>query len=250
MDIVFFSGSISIKNLPDRIKESLNQIKENGQFKIIVGDASGFDILLQEYCKLINFLDVTVYTIYEKPRNIVEGLRWVTVDSPESLKSERKKQTFKDRKMSEDSDISYVIWDEKSKGSYNNILRAIESNKKVRVFSVKKNSALTSISKELVTKIYQDSNGLTTSDVLDQLFNNGIKEFANAKELNQYLLDNNFVSQDIISGKKVYKTSSDLYSTDIVHRGKHSGVKFKYHVVTTLISKFKVSKSNYGSMRG
>lgn len=250
METVFFSGSISINNLPDRIKESINKIKAKAEFKIIVGDASGFDILLQEYCKSIDFSDITVYTIYEKPRNSVNGFNWTTVNVPQEIKGERKRQTYKDAAMTNDSDISFVVWDEKSKGSYSNVIRAIENDKKVRIFSTKSNQPIQDVTKELVTKIYQDTNGLTTSDILDQLFNNGIKEFSTAKQLNQYLVDNKYVNQEIINGKKAYKTISELYSTDEIHRGKHSGVKFKSLLVTTLINKFKISKSNYNSMRG
>ena len=52
------------------------------------------------------------------------------------LKNEREKQTYKDEAMSTDSDFSFVIWDGKSKGSFANILRAINSNKFAKVYYI------------------------------------------------------------------------------------------------------------------
>ena len=51
-------------------------------------------------------------------------------------------QTYKDEAMSNDSDFSFVIWDGKSKGSFANILRAIDSNKFAKVYYINNYSIL------------------------------------------------------------------------------------------------------------
>ena len=42
--------------------------------------------------------------------------------------------------MTFESNYSFVIWDGKSKGSFNNILRAFENNKKLKIYYEKERS--------------------------------------------------------------------------------------------------------------
>ncbi|ABX47944.1 MULTISPECIES: hypothetical protein [Shewanella] len=252
MDSVFFSGSISIKTLPEKIINSINQLSINGDFRVLVGDAAGFDTLLQEYCNRIGFKNVTVYSISKKPRNFIEIFNLEFVPVPDEIKGERKRQTFKDRKMTLDSDISFVVWDEKSTGSYNNIIRAINNEKKIRVFSTKVQAPINDVSEENITRIYQNTNGLTTSDLLNILYKNGIKEFETAKQLNEYLLKNNCVTKNSEGKISTYKTCNENFSFDEYYRGKVSGVKYKFELAKHLINEFKLndSKKNYKNIRG
>lgn len=252
MGSVFFSGSISIKHLPERIIESLNQINDVNEYEILVGDAAGFDSLLQEYCEKIHFTNVTVYTVNETPRNYINGFKIKRALAPEGVKSERKRQTFKDTQMTVDSDISFVVWDEKSTGSYNNIIRALKNNKKVRVFSTLTDQPINDVTTGNITRIYHNSNGLTTTDLLEILYINGVKEFDNAKQLNSFLVEKNYVIRVTENNKSLYKTTNESFSFDVFHRGKPSGVRFKYALAELLTQKFKPkSKSiGYGSLRG
>ncbi|WP_349918251.1 hypothetical protein [Aeromonas veronii] len=252
MSSVFFSGSISIKSLPERIQASVDQIKDIGQYNILVGDAAGFDILLQEYCRKINFTKVTVYSISEIPRNYIDGFKLINVPVPNDVKGERKRQTFKDERMTLDSDISFIVWDEKSTGSYNNIIRALRNEKKVRVFSTKLELPINEITEENITKIYHSSNGLTASDVLNMLYENGVKEFDDVKKLNAYLVSHRYISKSSEENKSTYKTLIDDVSFNVMHRGKHAGIRFRPDFVKTLITKLKAKNNNngYGGMRG
>ena len=65
---VFISGSISIKKLPKEVLKSIDKIISN-HFEILVGDANGVDKLVQEYCLKKQYFDVTVYSIFDFPRN-------------------------------------------------------------------------------------------------------------------------------------------------------------------------------------
>jgi len=247
MDSVFFSGSISIKTLPERIKQSLDAIKSEGKYRILVGDANGFDSLLQTYCAKIGLTDVTVYTISEVPRNHEAAFDVKHVKVPDGIRGGRQRQTFKDAKMTLDSNISYVVWDEKSKGSHSNIIRAFKSNKKVRVFSAKNDEPINNIDIDSINKIYFNSNGLAAKDLLEELFKKGVKEFDTVRQLNSYLLNNNYIEK-----LDVYRTLNTEYAIDDFYRGRHSGVKFKYELVQALVNKFqnKSKVGTYGGMRG
>ncbi|MCT8986554.1 hypothetical protein [Shewanella phaeophyticola] len=252
MGSVFFSGSISIKRLPERIIQSINQINEIKEFEILVGDAAGFDSLLQDYCEKIGFTSVTVYSVNDTPRNFVNSFNFKQITTPDGIKSERKRQTYKDEQMTADSNISFVVWDEQSKGSYNNILRALKCDKKVRVFSTRTEQPINDITIDSITRIYHNSNGLTATELLDILYTKGVKEFDSVKQLNSFLVEQKYVLKVIEGGKSTYKTANEIYSFDIVHRGKHSSAKFKYELAELLIHRFKSKdrSDGYGSIRG
>ena len=134
MKSVFISGSISIKKLPNIVCESFDKIIAQN-IHIYLGDADGVDILAQNYFASKNYTNITICTIKEYPRNIASNtfkIKQIKYDS--SIKSERERQTFKDEFMTGASDYSFVIWDGKSKGSFANIKRAIENNKKLKVY--------------------------------------------------------------------------------------------------------------------
>ncbi len=250
MEKVFFSGSIDIKILPNAIKKSIDEIKKIDNYQIIIGDALGVDILIQKYCKEINFSNVLVYSIYDEPRHIVDGFLSKKIDIPKKIKLERKKQTFKDEAMTNDSDISFVIWNEKSKGSFQNIIRAFDKNKKVRVFSSLTQRPILELTKEKIIEIYLDSNGMTVTELLEQLHTKAIYDFDKAKDLNAYLLKEKYIEKVHLDGKDFYKTLDESLCFDTFFKGKPSGVKFKYKMLEELIKKFKPPKNSYASMRG
>ena len=132
---VFISGSISIKRLPKEALKSIDKIISK-KFEILVGDARGVDSLVQEYCDSRGYHNVTVYSIYDIPRNkISDKFRFEKVEVSESVRKKREpeRQREKDKAMTRDCDYCLVIWNGKSKGSYSNILRAKELKKGLKV---------------------------------------------------------------------------------------------------------------------
>ena len=124
---VFINGSISIKELPQEVKNSIDKIIQQ-KFEILVGDASGIDTLVQEYCLLLNYYNVTVYSISVFPRyKASEHFRTKYIEVSNSIKKERERQQEKDKAMTTDSKFTFTIWDGKSKGSYDNILRGLNN---------------------------------------------------------------------------------------------------------------------------
>ncbi len=114
MNKVFISGSIAIKKIPTSIEKSINKIIETGM-EILVGDAEGIDTMVQNYCKRLNYYNVTVYSIYASPRYMVSDFRKKYIIPRSDSKKERELQQEKDAAMTTASDYSLVIWDGKSK---------------------------------------------------------------------------------------------------------------------------------------
>jgi hypothetical protein len=167
---------------------------------------------------------VTVYTISDIPRFIADrhfSYRTIAID--ETIKSKRKQQQEKDCAMSCDSDESIVIWDGKSKGSYANILRAIEQQKECSVFLSNENRFLDK--KEIFPAelecTYRKNTGYSAKEVLDCFPELGFKSSMS------------FYS--FLQKKKLIKKIGKVYSpeenyTDLFlidrYRGKPRGVRF------------------------
>ena len=127
---VFISGSISIKKLPIEVVSSVKKIIEQ-KIQILVGDADGIDTLIQDFCLAENYTNLTVYSISAIPRyQASDKFNFKHIFPDKKIKKERARQQEKDKAMTNDSEFSFVIWDCRSKGSYANLMRALEKNKK------------------------------------------------------------------------------------------------------------------------
>jgi len=173
MKKVFISGSINIKKLDELVINSLNKIMFQN-IQVLVGDANGVDKLIQQYFFSCNYFNVVVYTIFNNPRNLLSSHFQVKRIDVKNL-SGRKAQEKKDEAMTNDSDWSFVIWNGESKGSFNNILRALENNKKLKVYYTQEKRFLKKeeLTVESIRNIYDKHNGI------------GLKELA--KRTNQSL---------------------------------------------------------------
>jgi len=88
---VFISGSISIKTLPQEVKNSIRKIIDN-QMQILVGDANGIDSLVQDYCLSLNYFNVTVYSISSQPRyKASDKFALKTITVPSKIKNGRER---------------------------------------------------------------------------------------------------------------------------------------------------------------
>jgi hypothetical protein len=204
MKKVFISGSMSIKRLDELVLESLDKIIFNN-LQVLVGDADGVDKLVQEYFFHRNYFNVTVYTIFDNPRNLLSNYFKVKKIEIKNIKG-RKAQERKDEAMTMGSDYSFVIWDGKSKGSFNNILRAFENNKKLKIYYEKEKRFLKKeeLDAENIKRIYYKYNGLGLKE-LAKYSNQSlscIKEFV--KHYPQYRIINYY------KGKERVKYSVEL----------------------------------------
>lgn len=198
MNSVFISGSISIKTLPFEVIKSFDKIISQN-IHVYVGDADGIDTLTQKYFASKNYTNILVSTIYERPRNIASnifGIKQVSYDL--NIKSEREKQTSKDRYMTSNTDYSFVIWDGKSKGSYANIQRAFEQNKKLKIYYTNLNRCL--LKDELVPQnienIYKSNTGYTPSEIVAKIKASNIyTNISKVSELKEWLVSHKILKE-------------------------------------------------------
>lgn len=224
---VFISGSISIKKLPTEVIKSIDKIISQN-FEILVGDAKGVDSLVQNYCSKMNYFNVTVYTIGEAPRYLLnQKFKVKKIKIADNIKKEFQRQQEKDIAMTKDCDYCLIVWDEKSKGSYSNILRAIEYKKKFKVYLTKTKKFLesTKINKLEIEHIYRENSGFTASEIIERLKKDVSEDFKSTKFLYKFLLDKKM----IIKEGKIYLPEKNYSNLFIVNRykGKITGIKFR-----------------------
>jgi len=242
MSSVFISGSIAIKSLPVFIEGSLQKITEQN-IQIIVGDAEGIDSKIQEYCQTMKYFNVVVYSIYRTPRKRISNkfkTKYISIE--ENIKSERLRQQEKDKAMTMDSDYSFVIWDCKSKGSYSNIIRAIENNKKIKVFLEAKNTFMqnTDITKNNIEFLYRKTNGYKAGEIVDYLINEGECYFKNTQSFHKWLIENKVIKKE----EKIYMPVNKYEHLFMIekYRGRATGIKFRDKFIDWIKEKIKEVK--------
>jgi len=237
---VFISGSISIKKLPQEVKNSIDKITEQN-IEILVGDADGIDTLVQNYCLSLNYYNLTIYSISILPRyKANEKFNTKYIEVSNSIRRERERQQEKDKAMTMESEFTFTIWDSKSKGSYANILRAFDNHKKVKVYLSNKNSFLNKITKDEIEFIYRENNGYTASEVIQYLKNGAEEIFQKTQDLNKYLMQKLIIQKD----DKIYIPTTkyeNLFIIDKYH-GKTKGIKFKNEFISWIEKHIKEEK--------
>lgn len=231
MKRVFISGSISIETLPQTVIDSIDKIQQQ-EFEILVGDAKGIDLLVQQKLKNENFFNVLVCSIYEKPRNILSSkFKICQVEYDTAITSERKRQTFKDSYMTRQSDYSLVVWDGKSKGSFANIIRSLEQNQPVKIYLNSESRFLENdeITEQKIEQIYKSNNGYTSTEILKLLSSaNTVSSIHSVKEFKNFLLQSHFVKQ---IGEQLIPNENYLdYFVVENYRGK-TNIRFKSKII-------------------
>ncbi len=215
MKKIFISGSIELKILPKTIIEYLNKLIEK-EYQILIGDAYGVDSLVQEFLKKKKLPNVIVYSIYSTPR-VLKSTEFTTkkieIESSLQSKPEKEKQTIKDIKMTEDSDISLIIWNGKSNGSYNNILRAIDKNKEVQIFLDNAFFKKEEITKENIANIFNDRHEYSLTQYLnDILKNSNQNNIKTTKEMKRILKEKGILTSDNSYDNKYEKDITTTYN--------------------------------------
>lgn len=114
---VFISGSRHVKTLSPKSREMLSAFCDD-HVDILIGDCYGVDAEVQRFIQ--SYGNVTVYASEGMARNNIGD--WPVVAVPAAHASnEREFYRQKDIAMAADSDMGYVIWDGKSRGSRMNI---------------------------------------------------------------------------------------------------------------------------------
>ena len=129
---IFIAGPRAIKKLDENICMKLESICDKG-YSILVGDAEGIDSSIQKYLQQKLYKNVLVFASNGIARNNYGD--WKI----ENVKVEKNVKGFnfyakKDIEMAKRSDIGFMIWNGKSKGTFNNMINLLNLNKEVILY--------------------------------------------------------------------------------------------------------------------
>ncbi len=128
---VFVAGSRNISRLSLEVRAKLDEMMRRRSW-FLVGDANGADKAFQAYLAKAQYPQVTVYHV-GKCRNNLGGWPVKTVVSPAADRGFAY-YAAKDAAMAQDADCGFMLWDEKSKGTFNNIETLMRLSKKTLVY--------------------------------------------------------------------------------------------------------------------
>lgn len=114
------AGSIGIRSLPSEMETILDDLTGSNQ-EILIGDAPGFDELLQSALVFKKYRNVAVYhSLPDVRRNLGQ---WPAVFVDSGLKSRgHALHSAKDREMCRQADEGIMLWDKSSVGTIANVL--------------------------------------------------------------------------------------------------------------------------------
>lgn len=128
---VFVAGSRNISRLNPEVRAKLDEMMKRRSW-FLVGDANGADKAFQAYFAKAGYRHVTVYHV-GKCRNNLGAWSVKTIASPVSDRGFAY-YAAKDAAMAQDADCGFMLWDEKSKGTFNNIETLMRLGKRTLVY--------------------------------------------------------------------------------------------------------------------
>jgi len=132
MKRLFFGGSRKLGRLNQDILERADNIIARGYLVLLV-DANGADRAMQQYLAEKSYPHVLVFCAGTICRNNVG--RWETrIVTPERTHKDFEYYAARDKKMSQEADYGFMVWDGASKGTLNNVVNMVEENKCVLVY--------------------------------------------------------------------------------------------------------------------
>lgn len=129
---VFIGGSRRLGKVNAELARRLDNIMRK-EFRVIVGDANGFDRAAQAYLAEHRYAEVIVYCTEGKCRNNVGGWTQQNVEYHGSGRG-REFYTAKDDAMLRDADYGLFAWDGKSEGTLRNVRKMAEQAKPSAVY--------------------------------------------------------------------------------------------------------------------
>ncbi len=129
---IFIAGPREVENLDENIIEKLNYITKK-KYNILVGDAKGIDSNVQKFLAKEHYEKVCIYASNGLARNNYGDWKIENVE----VKSNIKNFDFyvaKDLEMVKKADYGFMIWNGKSKGTFDNIIHLLEQNKEVLLY--------------------------------------------------------------------------------------------------------------------
>ena len=132
MTRVFIGGSRGISSLNAHVRAKLDSIIDKN-YTILVGDANGADKSVQKYLLDRCYGNAIVFCMANGCRNNLG--QWETRRIQVSgNKSDFKFYSAKDMEMVKEADYGFMLWDAKSKGTLQNIINLLKSEKITLVY--------------------------------------------------------------------------------------------------------------------
>ena len=131
-EYLFVSGSMRVTHLPKKAKKIIDKAIVH-DVRIMVGDCTGVDTIIQKYLAYEKYDNVKVYHINKKPRN---NLGFGSIRVTKKYKKAANQFSNKDIYMGKKADSLLVIWDGKSRGSEANVKRAKKAKIPCKVVKV------------------------------------------------------------------------------------------------------------------
>ena len=132
MTSVFIGGSRRITRMNDELARRIDNIMQK-QFRVLIGDANGFDRLAQVYLAKHEYPSVVIYCTNGVCRNNVGNWPLHAVDC-QGRDRDLEFYTAKDDAMLQDAGYGLFGWDGKSKGTLRNIRKMAEQGKPSAVY--------------------------------------------------------------------------------------------------------------------
>lgn len=129
---VFIAGPRVLSSLDKEVQNRLLNIIDH-DLTVIVGDANGIDQAVQQFLHDRHYRNVIVYASRGKSRNNLGDWPVEDVAVPDKVKG-FDFYAAKDIKMTRDTDYGFMIWNGKSKGTFNNIVNLTKQHKKVLLY--------------------------------------------------------------------------------------------------------------------
>lgn len=133
MTKVFIGGSRRVSRLDSQVRERLDEIVRK-QLWVLIGDANGADRAVQHYLQSCGHSQVEVFCTEGRCRNNLGNWKLRAVHPPHGGKRDFEYYAAKDRQMTEECSIGFMLWDGKSRGTLSNVLRLIGQGKTVVLY--------------------------------------------------------------------------------------------------------------------
>ena len=130
-----------MERLNSAVRTRADNIIANG-YLVLVGDASGADSAMQRYLAEKEYLHVLIFCAGSTCRNNFGKWEVRFIDTERSQR-DFQHYAMRDKKMSQEADYGFMLWDGMSKGTLNNILNMIEQGKTTLVYFAPKRKFFT-----------------------------------------------------------------------------------------------------------
>ena len=131
---IFIAGPRAIKELDENISKKLENICAKN-YEVLVGDADGIDSSVQKFLQLKSYRNVIVFASKGIARNNYGDWKIETVKVNDNVTG-FDFYAQKDLAMAKKADIGFMIWNGKSKGTFNNIINLLNFGKGVILYFV------------------------------------------------------------------------------------------------------------------